>query len=131
MVIAGLLLACERGLPIAESPRGVYNPSLGTHEPAWDSRGPTSGRVVPDLCSCLLSWSCEIVRQREGSRRKTTDARFPWWVTIKQTIVIDRLSMESNLAQVIAGKMYATMSDPSGLGMMQPEGRPQQGKLKA
>ena len=27
-------------------------------------------------------------------------------------------------------KMRATGSGPSGLGMMQPEGRPQQGKLK-
>ena len=27
-------------------------------------------------------------------------------------------------------KIHATGSGPSGLGMMQPEGRPQQGKLK-
>ena len=58
------------------------------------------------------------------------DARLSRWVTIKQAIVIDRLSMESNLAQVSAGKMHATGSGPSGLGMMQPEGHPHQGKLK-
>ena len=62
--------------------------------------------------------------------KKSASARLPWWVTIKQVIVIDRLSMESNLAQANAGKMYATRSGPSGLGMMQPEGRPEQGKLK-
>ena len=52
-------------------------------------------------------------------------------MTIKQVIVIDRLSMESKLAQVNAGEVHATGSGPSSLGMMQPEGRPQQGKLKA
>ena len=57
-------------------------------------------------------------------------ARHPWWVTIKQAITIDSLCMESELAQVNAEKMQATGSGPSGLGMMQPEGRPQQGKLK-
>ena len=71
-----------------------------------------------------------LTLSREGSRRKTTGARLPWWVTIKQAIVIHRLRMESNLAQVNAGKMHATGSGPSGLGMMQPEGRPQQGKRK-
>ena len=56
--------------------------------------------------------------------------QLPWWLTIEQVIVIDRLSMESKLAQVNAGKIHAIGSGPSGLGMMQPEGRPQQGKLK-
>ena len=49
---------------------------------------------------------------------------------IVQVIVIDRLSMESILAQVKARKIHATGSGTSGLGMMQPEGHPQQGKLK-
>ena len=51
-------------------------------------------------------------------------------MTIKQVIVIDRLSMENELTQVNAGEIHAIGSGPSGLGMMQPEGRPQQGKLK-
>ena len=52
--------------------------------------------------------------------------QLPWWVTIEKVIVIDRLSMESKLAQVNVGKIHATGFGPSGLGMMQPEGRPQQ-----
>ena len=56
-------------------------------------------------------------RSARGSRRE---------VTIKQVIVIDRLSMESKLAQVNAGEVHATGSGSSGLGMMQPKGRPQQ-----
>ena len=36
---------------------------LGTREPARDSRGPTSRRVAPGLGSCLLCWSCDVVRQ--------------------------------------------------------------------
>ena len=44
-------------------------------------------------------------------------------VTIKQVITIDRLCMRRKLAQVNAGMIHATGSDPSGLGMMQPKGR--------
>ena len=66
----------------------------------------------------------------EGSRRKTIGAQLSWWAAMKQVIVIGRLSMERKLAQVNVGKIHATGSGPSGLGMMQPEGRPQQGKLK-
>ena len=43
-----------------------------------------------------------LILSREGSRRKTTGARLPRWATIKQVIVIDRLSMKGNLAQVNA-----------------------------
>ena len=51
-------------------------------------------------------------------------------VTIKQVITIGRLCMKSELAYVNARTIHATGSDPSGLGMMQPEGHPQQSKLK-
>ena len=54
----------------------------------------------------------------------------PWEARVKQITIIGRLGMESILAQVNAGKIHAIGSGPSGLGMMQPEGRPQQGKLK-
>ena len=47
---------------------------------------------------------------------------------IEQAIVVGRLSMESRSTWINA--MRATGYGPSGLGMMQPEGRPQQGKLK-
>ena len=39
-----------------------------------------------------------LTLSRKGSYRKTTGARLPRWVTIEHVIVIDRLSMESELA---------------------------------
>ena len=36
----------------------------------------------------------------------------------------------NKLVQIDARTIHATGTDPSGLGMMQPEGRPQQSKLK-
>ena len=56
--------------------------------------------------------------------------RLPWLVKIKQVITIDRVCMRSKPAQVSARMIHATGLDPSGLGMMQHEGRPQESKLK-
>ena len=48
----------------------------------------------------------------------------------REMIIISRLSVEGKSVWIDAGNIHATGSDPSSLGMMQPEGRPQQGKLK-
>ena len=51
-------------------------------------------------------------------------------VSDKQVIVIEQLKQSGKLAQIEARTVHATGTDPSSLGMMQPEGRPQQGKLE-
>ena len=56
--------------------------------------------------------------------------QLPWWVAIEQTIITGRLRMRGRSAWVNAERYMPLGSGPSGLGMMQPEGRPQQGKLK-
>ena len=83
-------------------------------------------RAWPELDRSDLS----MLQGRTQAQASCQREQLPWWVTVKQVIVIDRLSMESKLAQVNAGKIHAAGSGPSGLGMMQPKGRPQQGKLK-
>ena len=54
----------------------------------------------------------------------------PWEAMIEQAIAVGRLSMKRQISLGKCRKIHATGSGPSGLGMMQPEGRPQQGKLK-
>ena len=92
---------------------------------AW--RGDVRGACrEPELDRSGLSMLQGWTRAQAPGQRE----QLPWWLTIEQVIVIDRLSMESKLAQVNAGKIHANGSGPSGLGMMQPEGHPQGGKLK-
>ena len=54
-----------------------------------------------------------------------------WEAMIEQVIIMGRSSIGRKISLGEYRKIHATGSGPSGLGMMQPEGRPQQGKLKA
>ena len=48
----------------------------------------------------------------------------------RQVIIIRQFMQEGKLVQIDARTIHATGTDPSGLGMMQPERRSQQSKLK-
>ena len=53
----------------------------------------------------------------------------PWEATTEQ-VVIGQIKHGRRISLVKCEKIHAAGSGPSGLGMMQAEGRPQQGKLK-
>ena len=48
----------------------------------------------------------------------------------RHVIIISRLMQGGKLVQIIVRTIHDTGTDPCGLGMMQPEGNPQQSKLE-
>ena len=105
-------------------------------------RVPLSGWSQPSLvCRGAMPWADQRVRAREPVGALSRDAQAPPPLTPKlATSRKKKGTMNRHKTTSITGRkhgpkinargVHATGSDPSGLGIMQPEGRPQQSELR-